>query len=65
MAIVKAIVVIIIGLHVVILRHVTRVSMASSDIATHREVDRGKEYHPMPTIPRYHPNFAPPALRRD
>ena len=31
----------------------------------HREVDRGKEYHPMPTIPWFYPDFAPPALQQD
>ena len=65
MAVAKAIILIIVGLRVVILRHVTALAWPSADIATHREIDRGEVYHPMPTIPHYHPEFAPPTLRRD
>ncbi len=89
MEIIKAIVVIIVGLLDVILRHITRVRVASCrhcyammqrkelrnhiqsiglivvSFFMHQEVNRGKVYHPMPTILYYHPAFAPPALRRD
>ncbi len=34
-------------------------------IFMHQEVDRGKAYHPMLTMPHYHPTFAPPALQQD